>query len=166
MSPIAPDESFATSYRDLMAETIAHEAETTCKVMEAIPEGDWRPDPQARTARELAWHIVNSDQWFYHAIATRNFAIPEAPREFPATIDEIISLYTEGLAGALELIRQMTPAQVLDEVDFFGSRLPVYRLLDIGLFHSIHHRGQLSTYLRPMGGKVPAIYGDSADTKA
>ena len=43
------------------------------------------------------------------------------------------------------------------------SEQPIGQFLWFILFDSIHHRGQLSTYLRPMGGKVPAIYGPSAD---
>jgi uncharacterized damage-inducible protein DinB len=50
-------------------------------------------------------------------------------------------------------------------VDFRGLfERPAYLFIQIGLLHTIHHRGQLSTYLRPMGGKVPAIYGESYDS--
>jgi len=50
-------------------------------------------------------------------------------------------------------------------VDFRGMfQRPALTFLQIGLNHSIHHRGQLTTYLRPMGGKVPAIYGESYDS--
>ena len=40
-------------------------------------------------------------------------------------------------------------------------QLPAVAYVQFNLFHSIHHRGQLSTYLRPMGAKVPSIYGES-----
>jgi uncharacterized damage-inducible protein DinB len=50
-------------------------------------------------------------------------------------------------------------------VDFRGLfQRPAVSFLQLALSHSIHHRGQLSTYLRPMGSKVPAIYGESYDT--
>jgi uncharacterized damage-inducible protein DinB len=60
----------------------------------------------------------------------------------------------------------MSDAKLAEEVDFFGMmKLPAVALLGIMIKHSIHHRGQLSTYLRAMGGKVPGIYGPSGDTQ-
>ena len=50
-------------------------------------------------------------------------------------------------------------------VDFRGIfQLPAVAYLQTAQIHSIHHRGQLSMYLRPMGAKVPAIYGESYDS--
>jgi uncharacterized damage-inducible protein DinB len=64
----------------------------------------------------------------------------------------------------LEQVKAMTPEQLATEVDFFGvMKMPAVGLLSMALRHSIHHRGQLSSYLRAMGGKVPGIYGPSAD---
>ena len=51
-------------------------------------------------------------------------------------------------------------------IDFYGIRMmPAISFAQIGIIHTIHHRGQLSTYLRPMGGKVPSIYGESYDAR-
>ena len=51
-------------------------------------------------------------------------------------------------------------------IDFRGLfTFPAYAFLQSGISHTIHHRGQLSTYLRPMGGRVPSIYGESYDTR-
>ena len=59
----------------------------------------------------------------------------------------------------------MTPEQLSKVLDFRGVfQMPAVGLLQAALNHSIHHRGQLSTYLRPMGGKVPAIDGESYDS--
>jgi uncharacterized damage-inducible protein DinB len=56
--------------------------------------------------------------------------------------------------------------QLAKVIDFRGMfQMPAVAFLDMGLRHSVHHRGQLSTYLRPAGGKVPAIYGESYDSK-
>ena len=55
--------------------------------------------------------------------------------------------------------------QLVKVVDFRGMmQLPAIAFLQLSLLHSSHHRGQLSTYLRPMGAKVPAIYGESYDS--
>ena len=58
------------------------------------------------------------------------------------------------------------PAEALIKiVDFRGLfQLPAVAFLDFSMRHIVHHRGQLSTYLRPMGAKVPAIYGESYDS--
>ena len=80
---------------------------------------------------------------------------------------EIAEWYEARFADNFELLTRATPAQLLNLVEFRGMfTWPAIRFLSLGLNHSIHHRGQLSTYLRPMGGKVPAIYGESYDSKA
>jgi uncharacterized damage-inducible protein DinB len=50
-----------------------------------------------------------------------------------------------------------------DVIDFYGMKNPAIVYMNFALVHGVHHRGQLSGYLRPMGGKVPSIYGGSAD---
>jgi uncharacterized damage-inducible protein DinB len=51
-------------------------------------------------------------------------------------------------------------------IDFYGIRqIPALGFVQLGIIHTIHHRGQLSTYLRPMGAKVPSIYGESYDAR-
>ncbi len=64
----------------------------------------------------------------------------------------------------MERVRAMTPEQLVTPVDFLGAfNFPAVFYLGFVNNHSIHHRGQLSVYLRPMGSKVPSIYGGSAD---
>jgi len=63
-------------------------------------------------------------------------------------------------------IAALSPDQLLKPIEFRGIfRLPAISYLQIALNHSIHHRGQLSMYLRPMGAKVPSIYGESFDAR-
>ena len=69
------------------------------------------------------------------------------------------------IQGVLPRLRQMTSAQLTKSVDFRGMfQFPAVMFLQAMINHSIHHRGQLSVYLRPAGGKVPAIYGESYDS--
>jgi uncharacterized damage-inducible protein DinB len=68
-------------------------------------------------------------------------------------------------AKDLEALKKVSGEQLAKMIDFRGMfQLPAVGFLDLGLRHSIHHRGQLSVYLRPAGGKVPAIYGESYDS--
>jgi uncharacterized damage-inducible protein DinB len=64
-------------------------------------------------------------------------------------------------------VRSLSGEALVREIDLLGMlKLPAVQFLSMVLRHSAHHRGQLSAYLRAMGGKVPAIYGPSADTKS
>ena len=75
-----------------------------------------------------------------------------------------MSWYDQNVARATARVRALTPEQLLTPVDFLGAfNFPAVFYLAFLNNHSIHHRGALATYLRPMGAKVPSIYGGSAD---
>jgi len=158
---------FATAYREMMLQGLASEVKTTKRVLSAIPEGkrDYRPDPSARTAWELAWHLANTDIQFLDGIADGQFSMEGRPEgEKPKTIPELVSWYDENIARAAARIRAMTPEQLMTPIEFFGVfNLPAAFYLGFLNNHSIHHRGALATYLRPMGSKCPSIYGGSYD---
>jgi len=162
---LTPDFIFA--YRELILSTIVAEAKTTRKVIASVPEvsKDYRPDRLSRTARELAWHIVSDDVAFLNKIADMKIEMtPPAPA--PATLAEVLSWYDVNFPPALQRVRDLTPKQLLTPVPFFGFMTePLFKYLILVNNHSIHHRGQLASYIRAAGGKVPSIYGPSADEK-
>ena len=156
---------FVLTYRAIMLDGIAREAECTKKVIAAVPDAksDYRPDQHARTAKELAWHIANTDVQFLDGIADRNFKM-ESPENKPQTSGDVVSWYDENIKRGIARVADMTPEQLLTPVEFFGVfNLPAVLYLGFLNNHSIHHRGELATYLRPMGSKVPSIYGGSYD---
>ena len=74
--------------------------------------------------------------------------------------------YQVRMPAAIARLKGMPAEQWARELDMFGKwKMPAVGFLSLAVRHSIHHRGQLSAYLRAMGGKVPSIYGPSADTK-
>jgi uncharacterized damage-inducible protein DinB len=74
--------------------------------------------------------------------------------------------YKVKVPAALNRVRALPGEKLTTVVDLFGIvQMPLVNFLSMASKHSVHHRGQLSTYLRPMGGKVPGIYGPSADTQ-
>ena len=78
---------------------------------------------------------------------------------------DIARWYGERFEHDVALLRALTADQLVRTIDFRGIlRLPAVAYAEIGMKHSIHHRGQLSMYLRPMGAKVPSIYGESYDS--
>ena len=156
---------FVLGYRAMMLDGIAREAEITKKVIGAIPDAksDYRPDPNARTAKELAWHLANSDVQFLDGIAGLKFNM-ETPEHKPQTAAEVVAWYDSNMQRGVAAIGAMSAEQLMTPVEFFGVfNLPAVLYLGFLNNHSIHHRGELATYLRPMGSKVPSIYGGSYD---
>lgn len=162
---------FAATFRDLLVAGLRDEAKLTAQVISAIPEAsrDYRPDPKARTAFELAWHIASSEVWFTEAIGDLNFEKmyeneKNETKLRPANVGAIVKWYETNLNAALEGVRKLSPKQLNTALNFFGVyNLPAFHYLLFSKSHTIHHRGQLAAYLRPMGSKVPSIYGGSAD---
>ena len=162
-----PTPEFAVTYCHMMLDSLTGEAEITKRVLAAVPDGksDYRPDPHARSAHELAWHIANTDIQFLDGIADLKFNMmtPEGA-EKPQTTAEIVDWYDKNFKRAADRVRAMSPEQLVTPIDFYGAfNLPAAFYLGFLNNHSIHHRGELATYLRPMGSKVPDIYGGSYD---
>lgn len=163
MSQMTPE--FALGFRAAMLASFRNEAEITKKVIAAIPDAksDYRPDPHARTAKELAWHIANSDIQFLDGIADMKFNM-EAPEHKPETSAEVVAWYDENVKRGIARVEAMTGEQLSTPITFFGVfNFPAVAYLGFLNNHCIHHRGELTTYLRPMGSKVPSIYGGSYD---
>ncbi|MBK5290691.1 MAG: DinB family protein [Acidobacteriia bacterium] len=145
------------------------ETPVTAKVIAAIPEGKsgYQPDPKAKTAKALAWHIVASEEWFLRSMLAKKFEMGDGEEKLPEginTIADIGAYAAKTLPPLVAAVKNLGGAHLTENVDFFGMmNRPCVTYLGFLVNHSIHHRGQLSTYLRPMGSKVPVIYGGSAD---
>ena len=153
---------------DVLLGSLKNEHRTTKSIIEAIPAGraDYRPDPNAKSASELAWHIAVAEIRFLETVLNGAFDMAPRPRpESVKTPGDIAAYYAEGFEKNFAKLAQFRGEALVKAVDFRGLfQLPAVSFAQVGMSHSIHHRGQLSTYLRPMGGKVPAIYGESYDT--
>jgi uncharacterized damage-inducible protein DinB len=160
-----PTPDFALGYCAMMLDGVGREAEITRKVFAAIPEEkrDYRPDPCARTAWELAWHIANSDTHFLDSIADLKFNMTSPAPDPPKTVAELVDWYGRNIVRGVDRVRALSPEQLLTPIQFFTFNFPAAFYLGFLNNHSVHHRGELATYLRPMGSKVPSIYGGSYD---
>lgn len=155
--------SIARAIAENTLQTLERECCTTRKVIAAITNPDYKPDPKARTAQELAAHIVLADIQLLEQIAAMKFTMEERFKA-PATVQELLAFYENRFPEAIAKVRAMSDEQLVTPVDFYGAfNFPDFQYLGFALLHSIHHRGQLAAYLRPMGSKVPSIYGGSAD---
>lgn len=144
------------------------EMATTRAVIAAIPAGkeDYTPDGKSMSALKLAWHIVSADSWFLASIIAGEFKPGDSsiPPNLKSAAD-VVAWYDSNLPGVIEQANALTGEQVAKTLDFFGMmQAPAVAFISLMLKHSIHHRGQLSAYLRPMGAKVPGIYGPSGDS--
>jgi len=160
---------FATGYCAIMLASITRELQTTKKVLAAVPDAksDYKPDPNAKTGWELAWHIANSDVQFLDAIADLKFdmeAMQQERADKPKNVAELVEWYDKNMQRGAARIAGLSAEQLTTPVSFFGIyNLPAVAYLGFLNNHCVHHRGQLSTYLRPMGSKCPSIYGGSYD---
>jgi uncharacterized damage-inducible protein DinB len=149
----------------VMTGSIEREAVGTRKVISAITDPNFKPDAKSRTAMEVATHLATSDVWFADSIANGAFAWTAESATPPEMTDPaaVARWHERHLGERLAKLRGLPQADLVREVDFFGTKAPAVAWLVMMNNHAIHHRGQLAAYLRPMGSKVPAIYGMSAD---
>lgn len=144
----------------------------TVRVLSAVRDEsrDYRPDNKSRTAWEIATHIATADQWFLESIQRGVFhfdadAVKQIESQF-RQVQDIVAFYEQRIPAALDRLDEATGDQLAEELDFFGM-MKMSRAAWIGFAnnHSVHHRGQLSSYLRGLGSKVPDIYGPSGDAE-
>ena len=159
---MTPDQARVVA--DTIGQQLQNEWMTTYKVLNAIPEANknHKPEGNARSAWELATHMAGADIWFLDGILAGQFAQPNETAPAP-TAQGLAEWYKAEFPNRLERVLALPDHKLTEIIDFFGMKMPAVNYLLFTLTHMVHHRGQLSTYLRPMGGKVPSIYGGSFD---
>ncbi|MGJ5819679.1 DinB family protein [Paludibaculum fermentans] len=143
------------------------ERNTTKSVIAAIPAGqeDYKPHGNCMGALKLAFHIVASERFFLDGVINGKFArgggdMPESIK----TPADVLAWYDANVPPALDEVKALPGETIGQTIDFFGMmQSQAISYLTLMVSHSVHHRGQLAAYLRPMGAKVPSIYGPSGD---
>lgn len=151
-----------------------HEMARTRSALERCPAGqfDWQPHTKSMTLGRLAMHLTDPPHWLTMTLTTDELdfgAMPPPSYTTPASVDVVLQQFDERLAIAREALMNATDENLLgtwtartgDKVHFAMPRVALVR--GFVLNHMIHHRGQLSVYLRLLGVPVPALYGPSAD---
>lgn len=147
---------------------LAQERALFLRVAQAVLEEglEHRPDPKARCSRELVEHLIGhnldlieliDDGVIHHRNQVPFRSIDEAVEQLDDSFDMVIEKL-----GAIDDDAWLEPAKFVvgDQVIMEAPREQLAWMM---LLDSVHHRGQLTTHLRPMGSKVPALYGPSAD---
>ncbi len=138
------------------------------RVLRALPEDrlDYRPDPKAKNAAQLASVLIEEEAAMAALIETGTI---NWQRQAPRTaVADIVAAFEKNHRTTTERLERLSEADWTKTASFVVPGRPTWQqplseFLWLFLFDAVHHRGQLSTYLRPMGGKVPSIYGPSAD---
>jgi uncharacterized damage-inducible protein DinB len=155
--------------REFFAQLCAQEHPRFVGVLEATPSEklDYRPHAKSRSAYELVGHMLGHEQDLVELYETGSI---NHRLQVPFTsIAEAVEIYRKAHAAAQAKLATLKDGD-WDTVGAFKvnghtlMEMPRQGLAWMLMLDAIHHRGQLSTYLRPMGGKVPSIYGPSADT--
>lgn len=154
------------------AAELKQEAVSTRKMLEKVPfdQKDWKPHERSMTLGKLATHVAETGRWVAHALEQDgiDFAQP-LERATPQNTEELIALFDKHQASGQAAIAASTDAE-LGKMWTVKSGDTVYMTIPKAaairgwaLSHMIHHRGQLSVYLRLLGIPVPGMYGPSAD---
>ena len=149
-----------------------HEMATTRRVLAPTPEDqfDWKPHPKSFSLGALATHVANLPAWGVDALTKTEYDIAAGqPPTAPASKTALLTTFDENVAATRSALVGKTDEELLvmwtlkhgDKAILSMPRASVLR--SFVLSHLIHHRGQLSVYLRLLDVPVPSIYGPSAD---
>jgi uncharacterized damage-inducible protein DinB len=166
-----------------IAETILpefdHETAITRTLLERVPQerADWRPHAKSMPLGTLAMHISNiSFHWARIALREKEFDTNPPGGQAVKTpsfesTSQLLHVYDEGVRAARSLLVATSDAEFMVQWTLKNGGRAMFSLPRVGVFrslvlnHAVHHRGQLSVYLRLLDVPVPSIYGPTADTQ-
>ena len=150
------------------------EAETTKRVLERVPEAQltWKPHEKSMTLGRLSQHIAELPQWVARSLTMDEFVFGTGPYKpvIPETHAQIMQTYEKNLGEAVAALGTATDAKLattwkVKKGDVLISERQRAVSIRRELRHLVHHRGQLSVYLRLLNIPVPPIFGPTADER-
>lgn len=136
------------------------------KVLRALPSDlSYKSNDRSPSAEQLVWTLTYELKALIDVIDTGK---SDWQNITPPPLEEMIGMFEKWSAEVLDKVAKLDEASEARNAQFLYQghlvmEKPLVEFLWDFMFDAIHHRGQLSAYLRPMGGKVPSIYGPSAD---
>lgn len=151
--------------KDDLIPILRKEFETTKKVMRAYPEDKFyfRPHERSSDARKLMSTFVFEMYLLKSNILGEKIETSRYAEYKPEGVTAVLSDFENESNETLAHIETMTDEELSKQISFAGKEYTGQEFILMMLFDQIHHRGQLSVYVRLAGGKVPSIYGPSAD---
>lgn len=154
---------------------LKHESSNTRKMLARVPEDkfDWKPHEKSMTLGRLSCHVAEITQWVDYIIndAEFDFATKAFNRRKAASNKELMGIFEDNLTKALSLLESssdevLNTSWIMRRGEFISFNLPRKAAIrNIVMNHILHHRGQLSVYLRLLNVAVPGMYGPSADER-
>lgn len=156
--------------KEFFEKTIEDEIPVFERVFKAIPNKlkDWKAHPKNRNTEEIVKVLFLDSVSMPVLLETGEVDFGEEPEEDPGTVSDMAAAFKSNLENSKKIASKMSeadwekPAKLLMNGKVMWQA-PVGEAVWGIVFDLIHHRGQLSTHIRPQGGKVPSIYGPSAD---
>lgn len=151
---------------------LQHEAATTRKILERIPaeKFDWKPHEKSMAFGQLATHVADMFGWFPATLETDELDFSKGyDQPKPATTEDLVNIFDKNVAAAIETLKNTSDETfgqnwTLRNGEQIFFEMPKRQVLrGMVMNHIVHHRGQLSVYLRLNDIPVPAMYGPSAD---
>lgn len=152
-----------------------HEMALVRKVLEHVNEQQlgWAPHEKSMTLGRLATHVAEIPEWARTILndPELNMVTGSYQPRTAATVAEMLAIFDAASAKAREFLAAKSDADLLSTWTFKQDGKELFSMPRVAAFrgwvmnHLIHHRGQLSVYLRQTGSKVPSIYGPSADER-
>jgi uncharacterized damage-inducible protein DinB len=156
--------------REFFVERLEKESPAFVAVLKALPADrlDYKPHDRSPSAQQLVATIAYEFATCVNVVDERRGEWKETP---PEPLEKMIAVFEQSVKALTGKVAKLDDGGWDAKADFYygGKKVnesPVSEFLWMCFFDAIHHRGQLTTYLRPMGSKVPAIYGPSADSKS
>lgn len=155
--------------KDMFLKTWEREFKTTLKVLKAYPANmlDFKPHERSMSARELAWSFPMEDRMAVLGAVNGRIDFEDFPKP-PATLAEILAAYEKEHRELAGKLKNLSEADLNKPISYEmepgkGREIRAGDLLWFAVMDGVNHRGQFAVYLRMAGGKVPSIYGPSAD---
>lgn len=149
------------------------EAPATRKCLERIPAKlfNWKPHKRSLPMGYLALIVAEIPKWVTHMVEQTTIDFVTFPHFKPKTTEELVRHFDENMESAKQALQSVTDG-TLEETFFLkanGQELyssPKKENISSSINHMVHHRGQLTVYMRLNDIAVPSIYGPSADDKS
>lgn len=147
------------------------EAATTRRVLERVPQNHlgWKPHDKSRSLGALANHIAVAQARVANALQTPTYDLSNREAQAPDSVDGILANFDAATAEAKRLLGGMSDEDLMSNWQGKAGGKTVFSAPKIGVIraivmnHVIHHRGQLTVYLRLLDVAVPSVYGPTAD---
>jgi uncharacterized damage-inducible protein DinB len=155
--------------KDMFLQSFQRETQTTLKLLKAYPadKADFKPAERSRSARDLAWTFV-IEQGIVDGALNGKVDFSQPTPKPPADYSAVVGAFEDACRRTTAIVTKAGTDELNKTVQFpvGPGKMADLRRADVMwtmLMDQVHHRGQFSVYLRMAGGKVPSIYGPSAD---